>query len=65
MPCLLCRAFITQPLEERSALHKPGRENTGGQVGANEKESVFCRREIKDVARLRATVMCLTAHVTE
>lgn len=34
-PCLLCRAFITWPLKERSALDRLWRENTGGRVHAN------------------------------
>lgn len=50
MPCLLCGAFITWPLRERTALDKLGRENTGGQVHPNERERevfFFHGREIK------------------
>lgn len=40
MPCLLCGAFIAWPLKGRTALNKPGSENTGGQVHPNEREEL-------------------------
>lgn len=62
MPCLLCGAFITWPLRERTALDKLGRENTGGQVHPNERERdvSFPWEGDKSVARQGTAVLCTT-----